>query len=288
VRVGLFPGQGLDPKTVASALDERDPVLNRADETLGYDLAQKVQQVAKRSRPVLSTAVAQPAIFTAGIMSFKNAVEKGETFDYLIGHSLGEYTALVASGAIPFTQGLKLVAARGAAMQQAGKASPGGMAAVINLPITEVELICAKTGVTIANDNSPEQVVLSGEEEALARAAQMCRSLGGRSVLLPVDGAYHTRSMEPAAEKVARVLETTEVRLPKIPVIANVSASPYKAPGEIRKLLAKQLTNRVRFRESVTSLSNGETEFVDLGPGRVVGRLAQATARHERRTSARA
>jgi malonyl CoA-acyl carrier protein transacylase len=289
MRVGLFPGQGLEPAIVASALDPEDPVLLKATKTLGYDVRRRVEQVTRRSRPVLSTSVAQPAIFVAGIVSFRRALERGENFDHLIGHSLGEYTALVAGGAISFTKGLKLVAVRGEAMQKAGGSAPGGMAAVMNLSLPDVEYVCDETGSTIANDNSPEQIVLSGPEGALSRAAQIVRAMGGRSVLLPVDGPYHSAAMESAAGEVARALEQTEVRCPKIPVTSNVSAAPYRAPGEIRKLLALQMTNRVRFRESVSRLlENDEPEFVDLGPGRIVGRLAEATARHARSSAARA
>jgi malonyl CoA-acyl carrier protein transacylase len=290
MRVGLFPGQGLDPAAVASALDPRDRILHKANEILGYDIRRKVEQVTKRSRPVLSTSVAQPAIFVAGLIAFKKAVKRAGRFDYLVGHSLGEYTALVSAGAIPFTQGLKLVAVRGQAMQAAGAATPGGMAAVMNLSLDDAEYVCRKTGVTVANDNSPEQVVLSGREQSLSKAAQMVRAMGGRSVLLPVDGPYHSAAMKLAVDHLSGTLTQTYVRSPReTPVISNVSAAPYRAPGEIRKLLTLQLTNRVRFRESISYLlERGDPEFVDLGPGRVVGRLAEVTARHGRRSVARA
>ena len=280
MRVGLFPGQGLDPMAVASELDEHDPVLRRANEVLQYDVKRSVERVARRPGGVLPTAVAQPAIFTAGIIAFRNAVMGGSQFDCLIGHSLGEYTALVAARSIPFAEGLELVSARASTMQRVAKATPGGMAAIMNLSLGDVRDICRETGMTVANDNSPTQVVVSGNKTALARGAKVARVRGGRSVLLPVDGAYHSVAMEPAARELAYALDKTNVRSPKVEVISNVTAAPYRAPGEIRKLLARQLTHPVRFRESVANLSRNDVEFVDLGPGNVVGRLARATSAH--------
>jgi len=179
---------------------------------------------------------------------------------------------------MPFTPGVRLVAERGKAMQRATVASSGAMAAVMGLTLEDVAEIAVATGTTIANDNSPTQVVLSGDESALARAAEVVRRRDGRSVLLPVEGAYHSSAMEPAVAQLAAALDRTDIRSPKIPVLSNVSALPYRAPGEIRKLLLEQLTGRVRFRECIANLAaGGVTEFVDLGPGNVVGRLARAT-----------
>jgi malonyl CoA-acyl carrier protein transacylase len=282
MRAGLFPGQGLDPGSVASALGETDPILERARDVLGYDIRRKVDQVTRRSRPVLPTSVAQPAIFLAGLIAFRTAFDSGDRFAYLAGHSLGEYTALVAANSIPFTDGLRLVAARGEAMQKASSLTAGGMAAVMNLSPEDIDKVCHETGISIANDNSPTQVVLSGPEDALADAAQMVKGLGGRAVLLPVDGAYHSDAMEPAVERLARVLEQTRVRQPKVPVVSNVTARPYRAPGEIRRFLGLQLQHKVRFRESIEwLLEQGVTEFTDLGPGRVVERLARATTKNK-------
>lgn len=279
MRAGLFPGQGLDAAVVLRSLPESHRLLDQADHMLGYDLRRRVEQVLRWSNPLLPTDVAQPAIFVAGLASFEVALESGTNFDYLVGHSLGEYTALVATGAIPFSHGLKLVATRGTAMKRAASHSDGGMAAVMGLSTDQVENLCRQTGVTFANDNSPSQAVVSGSTEALSFAAEVVRSLGGRTVLLSVDGAYHSDAMTSANGALSAALESTDVRCPRIPVVSNVSAVPYRAPGEIRKLLLLQLTHRVRFRESIAWLSTaGVTEFVDLGPGRVVGRLATATA----------
>jgi [acyl-carrier-protein] S-malonyltransferase len=287
MKAGLFPGQGLDPALVAEALDVDDPILDRARDLLNYDIRRKVEQVRARSRPILPTSVAQPAIFLAGLIAFRKAFDTGTRFAYLAGHSLGEYTALVAANSIPFGQGLRLVAARGVAMQRASARAAGGMAAVMNLSPGDTDNVCRHTGVSVANDNSSTQVVLSGAEDALSQAAEMVRTLGGRAVLLPVDGAYHTAAMEPAVEELARVLEQTTVRQPKVPVLSNMTANPYRAPGEVRRLLALQLGHKVRFRESILWLvERGVTNFIDLGPGRVVGRLVQATIKSKQEVSA--
>ncbi len=278
MRAGLFPGQGIEAKSVLSALAGEHPLVSQACDLLNRDLVARVEQVARRARGVLPTSLAQPAIFVAGLISFEKAIEHRDMFDYFAGHSLGEYTALVAGGSLSFGQGLKLVAARGAAMERATKASPGGMAAALGLGLADVSEIAAANDLTVANDNSPQQVVLSGDSNQLANAAQAVRAAGGRCVLLPVEGAFHSRAMLPAATELADALVATDIRSPSTPVVSNVSARPYRAPGEIRKLLVEQLTGRVRFRESLEHLNQkGVTEFVDLGPGNIVGRLAKAT-----------
>ena len=278
MRAALFPGQGIDAKLVLQALESRDPLTLQASEILGFDLVRRVEQIARRPRGVIPTSVAQPAILVAGLISFRKAVERGNTFNFILGHSLGEYTALVAAEAISFRHGLALVTTRGKVMEKAAARSSGGMAAVLGLDLERVEAIASVHGVMVANDNSPRQVVVSGERDALAKTAAAVRDEGGRSVLLPVEGAFHSEAMLPAADALARSLFTIEIRSPAIPVVSNVSARPYRAPGEVRRLLEHQLTGRVRFRECLLHLAScGVTEFVDLGPGEVVGRLARAT-----------
>lgn len=277
MRVALFPGQGLDARVVLKALDPNDERVKKACDILGYDVVKRVEQVSRRSRSTLPTALGQPAILTAGIVAFDHAVAAGERFEFATGHSLGEYTALVAAGSISFEQGVGLVAARGNAMQRAATRSRGGMAAVIGLSLDAVERIAHDRGLTVANDNAPSQVVVSGDSERLADAADDVRAAGGRCVLLPVEGSFHSAAMAAARSELEQALTRTNIRNPRIPVIANVGARPYRAPGEIRKLLALQLTERVRFRESILHLVElGATEFVDLGPGDVVGKLARA------------
>ena len=278
MRLGLFPGQGIPAKVALDALPESDSLLEAANDILGYDLRQKVGIAARRTKATLPTSLAQPVIFTAGVLAWRAAEAEGQTFDALAGHSLGEYTALVAADAISFEEGLRAVAVRGDAMQDAARAKPGGMVAVLGLDFDAVQDICDRAGVVLANDNAPGQVVLSGGDEALAEAAGIVRSAGGRAVLLDVSGPFHTRSLELAAPALAEVLDFIEIRIPGLPVVSNVTARPYQDPGEIRRLLLEQLTTRVRFRESLEwSWNEGVREYVDLGPGRVAAGLAKRT-----------
>lgn len=278
MRAGLFPGQGLEAKVVLQALEPEHPKVVHASEVLGFDLVRRIDQVSRRARGVMPTALAQPGIFVAGVIAHEEAVARGESFDYLLGHSLGEYTALVAAGSIPFGHGLKLISARADTMHRAALVGSGGMAAVLGLEPESVEQIAIANNLALANDNSRTQTVLSGDTAALSRAAQDVREHGGRSILLNVEGAFHSAAMLPAVDDLSDALMSTEVRSPSIPVISNVTARRYRAPGEIRKLLVAQLTGRVRFRESLLYLEDqGVTEFIDLGPGDVVGRLAKAT-----------
>jgi [acyl-carrier-protein] S-malonyltransferase len=274
VRAALFPGQGVDASSVHEALSDA-PLLERANEVLGLDLKAGVGRCLDRARPVLPTDLAQPALFVAGLASHGR---DGTRFDVYAGHSVGEYTALAAAGAISYEDGLRLVCVRGRAMRDAGRASHGGMAAVKGIAYGELEDVCRRTKTVIANDNSPVQLVIAGPEDALAEAARQVRAAGGRALLLPVEGAFHSPAMAPAADALRDALDHTSISLPSVPVVSNLTARPYRAPGEIRSLLVRQLTERVRFRESLEWIAAaGATEIVDLGPGRVAGKLADAT-----------
>ena len=278
MRVGLFPGQGIPAKTVFAALDEDGATVEGAEEILGYELRRKVGLAARGSGTTLPTSLAQPAIFTAGVLSLRESPD--EHFDYFAGHSLGEYAALVAGGAITFEDGLGAVAVRGDVMHEAARNAPGGMAALMSLDLDVVQMIADETGVVVANDNAPGQVVVSGPDEALAEAATMARSQGGRAVLLEVSGPFHSAAMEPAAARLAETLAGIEIRTPGVPIISNVTARPYETPDEIRALLVKQVTQGVRWRESCEWLwGQGVRELHDFGPGRVAAGLAQKTFR---------
>ena len=277
---GLFPGQGLPAKAVLHALPERDEHLETAREVLGYNLRRKVEIAARRDGATLPTLIAQPAIFLAGTIALRHAEGSGRRWDFFAGHSLGEYTGLVAGSSLSFEDALFLVRTRAAAMEDAGKAMPGGMAAVLGLDFDVVADIAARSGAVVANDNAPGQVVLSGSENDLARAAGMVRSARARSVLLEVSGPFHSPAMAAAAEPLADALDRVEIRTPKIPVVSNVTARPYEGPAEIRAGLVEQLTHRVRFRESLEWLvDQGVEDFDDLGPGRIVAGLAARTTR---------
>jgi [acyl-carrier-protein] S-malonyltransferase len=276
MRAALFPGQGVAAKDLAAALDQDHPRIEEANQVLGYDFVRAVEQVAHRSLP---TTLAQPAILVSGIVSFENALARPERFDFMVGHSLGEYTALVAGGALSFADGLKVVVARARAMQRAVRSTGGGMVALLRIAPDEAARIADRAGVSVANDNSPTQTVVAGDDLALARVATLGRAAGARCLRLPVEGAFHTTAMNSAADALADVLAHVTIRSPKVTVLSNVSAAPYRSPGEVRKLLVRQLTSKVRFRESIEYLAqSGVTDFIDLGPGRVVEGLALATA----------
>lgn len=278
MKVGLFPGQGIPAGTVLQGLIEGDDSLSSANEVLGYDLRRKVEIASRRPKASLPTSLAQPAIFTAGIIGLRRAEASGATFDHFAGHSLGEYAALVAGESMAFDEALQAVATRGIAMHDAAQKSPGGMAAVLGLAFDDAAKVAAEANVVLANDNAPGQVVLSGTEEGLATAAGLVRAQGGRAVLLDVTGPYHTDAMRPAAPALANALNEIEILVPRVPVISNVTARPYESADEIRRLLVEQLMTRVRFRESLLWLAEqGVAEFDDLGPGRVAAGLAQRT-----------
>lgn len=258
------------------ALSPEEPLVEEAATVLRYDIRRRVEIAARDG--AFPTDLAQPAIFVASMISWKRALQAEQSFDYLAGHSLGEYAALVAARALSFEAGLRVVTAKANAMHAAARRTPGGMIAVLGLDLVTVEQIAHRDGVAIANDNAPGQVVLSGSDERLANAAASARAAGGRSILLGVGGPYHSGAMEPAIPQLRAALERVEIRLPQVPIVANATARPYRAPGEIRKLLVSQLTGRVRFRESLQWLwERGVRHYDDLGPGQVVAGLAKRT-----------
>lgn len=276
-KVALFPGQGIPASTVLEALNLDHELIDAAGEILGYSIVKKVEVSARRKNAMLPTVVAQPAIFTASAIGFER-LSANESFAAITGHSLGEYAALFAGDAMSFEDALGVVKTRGEAMSAAARLTPGGMLAVLGLDRRDVDRISGSTDLAVANDNAPGQVALSGPEDRLAAAAGMARSMGGRSVLLQVEGAFHTSAMAPAVQTLHEALEDVSVRTPKVPVVSNVTARPYRDPGEIRKLLVRQLVSRVRFRESLQWLwSQGVRGYVDAGPGDVVAGLADRT-----------
>jgi [acyl-carrier-protein] S-malonyltransferase len=250
-----------------------------ANEVLGFPLRRRVQ-IAVQTGSKLNTVLAQPAIYVASMVAYRRATEEGETFDFFAGHSLGEFAALAAGDAFSFRQGLGLVKTRASAMERAARANPGGMAAIIGLGRDKVDDLAARSGLTVANDNAPGQLVVSGTDEGLAAAATIVATEGGRVVRLEVSGPFHTSAMDVAAEELKVALEATDIRSPRIPVLSNLSAAPYRAPGEIRQLLIQQVNSPIRWRSCVEWLwENGAREFVDVGPGRVVDGLARRTLR---------
>jgi [acyl-carrier-protein] S-malonyltransferase len=278
MRAGLFPGQGIPAGTVLEGLPEDDPLITEAQMTLGYPLRRRVRITARRKGALLATELAQPAIFVASVRSWREA---DAHFDFYAGHSLGEYSALVAGGALSFTDALKIVSVRGEAMNAASKNAPGSMVAVLGMGVDAAAEIAERAGVKVANDNAPDQVVLAGPEEGLERAATLVSEAGARSVLLEVSGPFHTEGVAAAADDLRGVLASVDVRQPEVPVISNVTGKPYGSPDEIKELLVTQLTHPVRWRESVEFLwSQGARDFVDFGPGKVVAGLASRITRN--------
>ena len=275
MKLGLFPGQGVPVRTVLGALPADHHLVKTASEILCYDLRKKVEQVARRERSIMPTSLAQPAIFTASLVSF---YDSDVDCDVLLGHSLGEYAALVAGESMSFEQALCVVQVRGEAMQKVAAKLSGGMVAVLDLSFDEVDAIARDAGVSIANDNAPRQIVLAGDDDPLVDAASQARARGGRAVRLDVTGPFHTSQIAPAAPLLRDALDHISIRSPKLPVISNVGAEAYRAPGEIRKLLVEQLTSPVRFREALETLWRDDVrEAHDFGPGRVVAGLATKT-----------
>jgi [acyl-carrier-protein] S-malonyltransferase len=277
VRAGLFPGQGIPASTVLEWLPEDDSLVAEAQMSLGYPLRRRVKITSRRKGALLATELAQPAIFVASVRSWRAA---DDHFDFYAGHSLGEYAALVAAGAMSFTDALEVVKVRGEAMNAASKSAPGSMVALLGMGLEDATDIAERAGVTVANDNAPDQVVLAGPEDRLEKAASMVSDTGARTVLLEVSGPFHTEAVGAAAQDLRTALDSIDVREPSVPVISNVTAKLYRSVAEIKDLLVTQLTQTVRWRESIEYLwAEGAREFVDLGPGRVVSGLASRTTR---------
>jgi [acyl-carrier-protein] S-malonyltransferase len=277
VRAGLFPGQGIPASTVLEGLPENDPLVTEAQMTLGYPLGRRVKITARRKGALLATELAQPAIFVASVRAWREA---DAHFDFYAGHSLGEYSALVAGGALSFTDAIEIVRVRGEAMNAASKSAPGSMVAVLGMGVDAAADIAERAGVKVANDNAPDQVVLAGPEEGLEKAAKLVSDAGARSVLLEVSGPFHTDGVASAADDLREVLASVDIRQPSVPVISNVTGRPHGSPDEIKELLVTQLTHPVRWRESVEFLwTQGAREFVDFGPGKVVAGLASRITR---------
>ena len=278
-RAILFPGQGSQfvgmGKDFYDAIPECKALFDKANEVLGYDIAaicfNGPEDELKKSHNT------QPAIFTVSAAAFEAMKLKKPslTFDFAAGHSLGEWGALYAAGAISFEDTLRVLKARGEFIQAACEANPGAMLAVINLDRAALEKISADAGVTLANINSPEQIVLSGTAEGIAKAEALCKDAGAKRALpLPVAGAFHSPLMQPAADKMAEFLKDIPLSAPRIPVLSNVTAAPHGDADSIRKNMVAQITGGVRWVECMQYFSAaGMTEAVECGPGKVLAGL---------------
>ncbi|MFM9443280.1 ACP S-malonyltransferase [Streptomyces acidiscabies] len=273
VKVFGFPGQGSQVKGMGADLfDEYPGLVAQADEILGYSLRELC--LGNPEGRLKRTEFTQPALYAVEALTYlRHSEEDPAAPDFLVGHSLGEYAALFAAGVFDFATGLRLVARRGELM---GRASGGGMAAVLGLDLGTVRSGLADaglTGIDIANHNGPEQIVLAGPEDELVRARALFEDRGAQVVVLNVSAPFHSRYMRDAADEFRRLLDATEFRAPQIPVIANVDARPYDA-DRIRETLAGQIVGQVRWVDTVRRLmAQGDFEFVELGPGRTLRKM---------------
>lgn len=270
----VFPGQGSQFPGMAKNLYESDPVaremLEKANEILGFRITDIMFDGT--AEDLKQTRVTQPAIFLHSVVLAKCLPDFKP--DMVAGHSLGEFSALVAAGAMDFEEGLRLVSIRAQAMQKACETNPGAMAAVLALPSETIEKICSECDgiVVAANYNCEGQVVISGEKDAVEAACLRLKEAGAKRALpLPVGGAFHSPLMEPAREELAEGIEKAIFRTPSCPVYQNVTALPTTDPDEIRKNLLAQLTAPVRWTQSVVNMiGDGAGHFVELGPGKVL------------------
>ena len=281
----IFPGQGSQFPGMAKELYENDPVardmFEKANEVLGFRITDIMFEGT--AEDLKQTKVTQPAVFLHSVIQAKCLSDFVP--DMVAGHSLGEFSALVAAGTLSFEDGLRLVATRAMAMQKACEAHPGAMAAVIALPADKVEQICASCSagddvVVAANYNCDGQIVISGSSDAVASACLKMKEAGAKRALpLPVGGAFHSPLMETAREELAKGIEAAQFRIPVCPVYQNVTAMPSADPDEIKTNLLAQLTSPVRWTQSVRNMiADGAGCFVEVGPGKVLQGLVSKIA----------
>lgn len=281
----VFPGQGAQFVGMGKNLYDENAMAHdlfeQANDILGFRITDLM--FAGTDEDLRQTKVTQPAIFLHSVILAKSL---GDEFrpDMVAGHSLGEFSALVSAGAMNFADGLKLVAARAHAMQRACELRPSTMAAVLALPDETVEAVCAEVPGTVvcANYNCPGQIVISGEIESIDAACEKLLAAGAKRALkLKVGGAFHSPCMEPARAELAEAIAATEIHVPVCPVFQNVDALPHTDPAEIKANLIAQLTAPVRWTQTVRNMiAAGATEFVELGPGKVLQGLVSKIDRN--------
>lgn len=282
MRAYVFPGQGSQFPGMGKELFDSNArareMFLRANDILGFDITRIM--FSGSAEDLKTTAVTQPAVFLHSVIT-ATCMEDFRP-EMTAGHSLGEFSALVAASAMDFESALRLVAIRADAMQKACEAAPGTMAAILGLDFNTIEEICAKTdGVVVpANYNSPGQLVISGEMEAVQKACASLKEAGAkRALVLPVGGAFHSPLMAPAAERLAEAIENTDIRKPVCPIYQNVDALPNTDPAQIKANLLKQLTSPVRWSQSVQNMiADGATSFTEVGPGSVLAGLIKKIA----------
>lgn len=274
----VFPGQGSQKVGMGRGWWEASApareLFERADAQLGFSLSTLCFEGPDAE--LTRTENTQPAIFTVSVIAWRLLEAAGWRPFAMAGHSLGEYSALVAAGALSFEDGLRVVRRRGELMAAVGDRVTGGMAAILNLPAEDVAAVCREASevgrVEVANYNSPEQTVISGELNGVERAMALAKERGAkRAVKLNLSAPFHSSLMAPLAEEMAEVLAAVPVQAPQIPVIANVTADYVRTPEQVREALIRQVAGSVRWTETVRRLADdGVTETVEAGPGRVL------------------
>lgn len=273
----VFPGQGSQTVGMGRELGEGSPRWAEASAALGFDL-RKLCLEGPESELVL-TANTQPAILAVSVIALDALRAAGIDCRFVAGHSLGEYSALVAAGGLSFADALRTVRSRGQFMQEAVPAGAGAMAAVLGLDRAKIAEACqeaaAAGAVQVANLNAPGQTVISGSAAGVKRAAELCKAKGAkRAVLLPVSAPFHSSLLEPAARRLAPVLAAVSFRELSVPLVTNVDAEPLTQAGRIADTLVRQVTAPVRWEEGVLRLrQEGADTFVEVGPGKVLSGL---------------
>ena len=277
----VFPGQGSQVVGMGKDLSDNftlaKQIFQEADDTLGYKLSDLMFNGPDKD--LEDTSCSQPAIMAVSVACWKVLNQAMGDMKLKVqcsaGHSLGEYTSLVISGVISYSDGLRLVQERGRLMHDASVVRPGSMAAVIGLNEQEVETVCRQSGAEMANINSNDQIVISGDSEHVAEAVQIASDMGARKVItLPVSGAFHSSLMEYASDGLSKILDEIDFNDSEVPIIANSTGLPVKSADEIKEELLKGLCSCVKWKDSIQYMVNsGVSNFIEFGPSRVLSSL---------------